>query len=130
MEYLFVYGTLKQGYSHPMSNFLNHHSEFLGCGYFQGKLYMVAHYPGAVLSDNPEDKVHGHVFMLKSDSEDAFRVLDDYEGIDPSSTEQDFYKRVVLKVYMDALGSIDAWVYIYNLPTDDLVLIPSGRFIK
>ncbi|MBU3821620.1 gamma-glutamylcyclotransferase [Flavobacteriaceae bacterium XHP0103] len=130
MQYLFVYGTLKKGYKHPMASFLNHHSEFLGRGFFQGQLYMVAHYPGAVLSEKPEDKVHGHVFKLLNNEDEVFKTLDAYEGIDPKSADPDLYRRELVKVHMETLGTINAWVYIYNLPTDNLTLIPSGKFIK
>lgn len=128
-DYLFVYGTLMHGYKHEMADFLNQHAEFYGEAYFNGKLYKVANFPGAVLSNLPEDKVYGHVFKLKN-TDPLLSVLDAYEGIDAASKEPDLYKRLKVRVYFENANALDVWVYVYNLSTDNLALIPSGRFIK
>jgi len=129
MDYLFVYGTLMRGYNHEMAHFLNNHSEFVGNAYFNGRLYEVAGFPGAVLSNNTSEKVYGQVFML-NDAEKVFRVLDVYEGIENTGLEPDLYKRLKVKTYLDVSEAMDVWVYIYNLPTQDLRLIPSGKYLE
>ena len=59
---LFVYGTLMRGFDHPMAKLLAANADFLGDATCRGKLYLVRHYPGLVLSDEANDIVHGELF--------------------------------------------------------------------
>ncbi|GAA3585413.1 gamma-glutamylcyclotransferase [Snuella lapsa] len=129
ISYLFVYGTLLKGCDNEMSQFLAEHSHFVEKGFFYGKLYEVDGYPGAILSTNPVDKVYGSVYKVL-DAEMVFKSLDDYEGIDISVSERDLYKRLRVKVYMESGVSLQTWVYIYNLSTLGLQLIPSGKYLQ
>ena len=52
---LFVYGTLMRGFDHPMARLLSANADFLGEATCRGRLYLVKHYPGLVLSDDPAD---------------------------------------------------------------------------
>ena len=63
---LFVYGTLMRGFDHPMAKLLSANADFIGEASCRGKLYLVKHYPGLVLSDDPADIVHGELFRLRS----------------------------------------------------------------
>ncbi len=49
-DHLFVYGTLLSGVGHSMHRVLARHAELVGEGFFNGRLYRVGHYPGAVPS--------------------------------------------------------------------------------
>ena len=60
---LFVYGTLMRGFDHPMARLLAGHAEFLGEATCRGRLVLVKHYPGLLLSDAPADIVHGELFL-------------------------------------------------------------------
>ena len=40
--YLFVYGSLLKGQNNKMADLLRIHSEFLGDGFFNGKLFLVS----------------------------------------------------------------------------------------
>ena len=126
-NYLFVYGTLMQESKNEMSQFLATHSQFIDYGYLIGKLYKVADFPGAVLSNNIDEKVFGAVYELK-DSYKVFKVLDVYEGIDKTSLEPDLYKRLLINVFLENNTTLNCWVYIYNFPVDSLKHIPSGRY--
>ena len=66
LDRLFVYGTLMRGYDHPMSRLLSDSAEYLGEAQCRGRLYLLKHYPGLVMSDLPSDIVHGELFRLKS----------------------------------------------------------------
>ena len=79
MDYLFVYGTLRKDYNHPMSKFLNAHSEWVDKGFFYGLLYDIGEYPGAIIDISNTKKVFGEIFQIK-DTETLFKKLDTYEG--------------------------------------------------
>src|SRR5215467_7987983 len=76
---LFVYGTLMRGYVHPMARLLSANADFLGEAKCRGRLYLVKHYPGFVLSDDPADIVHGELYRLRA-VEDLLREFDMYEA--------------------------------------------------
>src|SRR3954449_8959274 len=63
--HLFVYGTLMRGFDHPMAKLLSASAEFCGDAHCQGRLYLVKHYPGLVLSDDASDVVFGELFSLR-----------------------------------------------------------------
>lgn len=128
-EYLFVYGTLLKDFESYMSKFLEKHSEFIGTGYFDGKLYEISWYPGAVLSTVSTEKVYGHIFKILNNKK-TFQVLDDYEGIGQTTKHPNEYKRVLIDAYLDSKETIKTWVYIYNNSTENLKLIPSGNYLK
>ena len=63
-DLLFVYGTLQsQGAAHHL---LVGQATFLGSAWLQGRLYEVGGYPGAVLSDNPRERIHGELYRMAS----------------------------------------------------------------
>jgi gamma-glutamylcyclotransferase (GGCT)/AIG2-like uncharacterized protein YtfP len=126
---LFVYGTLMRGYVHPMARLLSANADFLGEAFCRGKLYMVKHYPGLVLSDDRADIVHGELYRLR-DPEALLREFDMYEACGEGFPEPTQYVRGMLPVTV-ADGSVgEAWTYIYNWPVADLTWIESGRFLK
>ncbi|MBJ6368760.1 gamma-glutamylcyclotransferase family protein [Snuella sedimenti] len=127
-NYLFVYGTLLKGFNNEMSHFLAEHSQFVEKGFFNGELYEVAGYPGAILSEKPTDKVYGSVYKVL-DADLVFKALDTYEGIDVNAPELDLYKRLKVKAYMDSGLSLQTWVYIYNRPITSLQKISSGSYL-
>ena len=127
-EYLFVYGTLLKDFESYMSKFLDKNSEFIGTGYFNGKLYEISWYPGAVLSNIPTEKVYGHLFKILN-KEKTFKILDDYEGIVDTAEHSNEYIRVLIDAYLDSNKAIKTWVYIYNRSTENLRLIQSGNYL-
>jgi gamma-glutamylcyclotransferase (GGCT)/AIG2-like uncharacterized protein YtfP len=128
-QYLFVYGTLLKDFDSYMSKFLNRNAEFIGTGYFNGRLYEISWYPGAVLSDVTTEKVFGHLFKIHNE-EKTLQILDDYEGIGTTAEHPNEYKRELIKAYLDINDTINTWVYVYNLPTTHLKLITSGNYLK
>jgi gamma-glutamylcyclotransferase (GGCT)/AIG2-like uncharacterized protein YtfP len=123
---LFVYGTLMRFSSRPMARKLRERGVYAGEASYNGRLYLVADYPGIVPSGNPDEQVFGEVFIVNDP--DLMQALDRYEGCGPGAREPLPYRRVVQKVRMADGAVVDAWVYVYNRPVDDLALITSGRF--
>jgi gamma-glutamylcyclotransferase (GGCT)/AIG2-like uncharacterized protein YtfP len=125
--YFFVYGTLRQSKRSAMSHWLAKNGRCIGGARFQGKLFMVAHYPGAVDSDAHNAWVHGEVYELPNQAS-IWQYVDDYEGCGPQSAQPPLYRRERKTVILQDGTPVDAWVYLYNRPTDGLPEIPSGEF--
>ena len=127
-DLLFVYGTLMRGYVHPMAKLLSANADFLGEASCRGKLYMVKHYPGLVLSDDATDIVHGELYRLRA-PEDLLREFDMYEACGEGFPEPTQYVRQMLQVAHADGSESEAWTYLYNWPVAKLKLIESGRFL-
>ena len=125
---LFVYGTLMRGFDHPMARLLAANADFLGTAACRGRLYLVRHYPGLVLSDDPADIVHGELFALR-EVDALLRELDMYEACGEGFAAPTEYIRQMLPVTRADSSAEEAWTYIYNWPVTELPLIASGRFL-
>ena len=124
-DYLFVYGTLMQG-QHPMHDVLSEHSQFIGHGWITAQLYQIRDYPGVILSDEPEDKVFGELYLLTNPA--VLQQLDDYEECSAAFAEPHEYRREQIPVSISSTASYSAWVYLYNHPIERYHRIRSGRF--
>ena len=126
---LFVYGTLMRGFDHPMARLLAQHADFLGEASCRGRLVLVKHYPGLLLSDAPSDLVYGELFQLRAGDE-LLRELDMYEACGEGFPEPTEYLRRLIDVTLADGTAGKAWTYIYNWPVTDLPIIESGRFLE
>jgi gamma-glutamylcyclotransferase (GGCT)/AIG2-like uncharacterized protein YtfP len=126
-EYLFVYGTLGRNVGHEMHHSLVCHAEYAGEAWFNGRLYRVAQYPGAVPSSDPGDKVHGELYRLR-DAAALFGELDAYEGCGPDDSAPTLYVRKTATIHRPGREAVPAWIYLYNRDVSKLARIASGRF--
>ena len=142
---LFVYGTLMRGFDHPMARLLSANADFLGEARCRGRLYLIKHYPGLVLSDDADDIVHGELCRMRAPNE-LLREFDMYEACGEGFVQPTEYFRTMLKVALTGGGAIgtssaassatstdswiEAWTYVYNWPVDGLPRIASGRFLE
>ena len=126
---LFVYGTLMRGYVHPMAKLLSANAEFLGEASCRGRLYMVKHYPGLVLSNEPAEIVHGELYRLR-EAEVMLREFDMYEACGEGYPEPTEYLRRLIEVRLADGTTEQAWTYVYNWPVTGLPRIDSGRFLE
>ena len=127
-DHLFVYGTLMRGFDHPMAQLLSRGADFLGEARCRGRLYLIKHYPGLVLSNDADDVVFGELFQLRRPAE-LLRELDMYEACGEGFKEPTEYIRQMLPVTRD-VGTSEVWTYIYNWPVAGLPRIASGRFME
>ncbi len=99
-HYLFVYGTLKRGYSR---HWILDGFPFLGRAKAKGfVLYDLGPYPAMV----PEDGlVYGEVYEV---SEEVLQALDWVEGVPV------LYRRELIEVVFEDGTPLKAWAYIYN----------------
>ncbi len=109
-EYLFVYGTLKRDFNHPMHKILEKYALFAGEGFVYGKLYKISWYPGLKLSLHKKDKVYGEVYLLKNPKK-VFEILDRYEEC-VSVNRFGEYKRIKTLSYVEN-RKVKVWVYEY-----------------
>src|SRR3977135_4278224 len=93
-DQLFVYGTLMRGFDPPMAKLLSRSAEFMGEARCRGRLYLVKHYPGLVLSDDASDVVFGELVRLRR-PEQTFATLDEYEGCGPSVASPQYLRQVL-----------------------------------
>ena len=127
--YLFVYGTLMRASQHEMSQLLKQHSTFISPAYLIARLYQIHHYPGAVLSDNPDDKVFGELYDISANRW-LLQRLDDYEECSAAFTKPHEYSRTQVQIYMTEKHFNTAWTYLYNYPVRAEQQILSGDFFK
>jgi gamma-glutamylcyclotransferase (GGCT)/AIG2-like uncharacterized protein YtfP len=126
---LFVYGTLMRGFDHPMARLLSAHADFVGEARCRGRLYLVRHYPGLVLADEPADIVHGEVYRLRAPDQ-LLREFDMYEACGEDFAPPTEYLRQMLQVTLADGAASEAWTYVYNWPVEGLPRIVSGRFLE
>jgi pyruvate carboxylase len=125
-NYLFVYGTLKRTYKHAMHERMRTFVSYVGEGTCQGELFRIDWYPGMVSSDDEADKVIGEVYEILEEKP-LFKLLDKYEGYFANSESSSDYLRRKVNVKHGS-QTVQAWAYLYNLPTNDLEKITSGIF--
>lgn len=126
---LFVYGTLRSDFDHPMAALLKSASSFLGQGYFYGLLYDLGPYPAAVASEDKESMVKGDIYAL-NEEENLLRVMDKYEGVGEGQEGVLEYKREKVKSYLYQGGEYWSWAYLYNGYTDHLLPIAGGDYLQ
>src|SRR5437899_5290029 len=126
---LFVYGTLMRGFDHPMAQLLSRSADFIGEARCQGRLYLVKHYPGLVLSHDPAEVVFGELYRLHQPHE-LLREFDMYEACGEGFAAPTQYIRQMLQGTSDGQAADQAWTYVYNWPVAGLPRIASGRFME
>jgi len=126
---IFVYGTLRRDANSEMHQLLTKYAEFVSDATYQGKLYKVDDYPGAVPSDNPNDVVQGEVYLLHQ-ADAVLPFLDQYEEFGPEFPEPNEYIRLKQSIALKNGCPITAWVYVYNRSVENLELIKSANFIQ
>jgi gamma-glutamylcyclotransferase (GGCT)/AIG2-like uncharacterized protein YtfP len=126
---LFVYGTLMRDFDHPMARMLSRNADFLGPARCRGRLYLVKHYAGLVLSGDEGDVVQGEVYRLHQ-PEALIAEFDMYEACGEGFPEPTQYIRQMLPLTLAGGATIEAWTYIYNWPVTELKRIASGRFME
>lgn len=123
--YLFVYGTLLDT-QNEFGAYLNQSCRFYAEGRFQGMLYDIGEYPGAVRGS--ESYVYGKVFLV-NDPNNVLKLLDEYEGFGPDELQPNLFVRELVPVETDK-GMVECWTYLYNHPVDGLSMIGSGKYYR
>jgi len=126
-NYLFVYGTLLDA-DNEFAIYLNNNCSFYAKGKFKGRLYDIDEYPGAIADRNSTTYVYGSIFLIHNPIP-VLKQLDVYEGFGDDQQQPNLFIRELMAI--ETVDSyIDCWVYLYNLPVEELVLIESGDYLK
>jgi gamma-glutamylcyclotransferase (GGCT)/AIG2-like uncharacterized protein YtfP len=129
VQYLFVYGLLRQGSVHPIADWLNRCAVYEGPASIQGRLYRIHAYPGAVMSSRRTDHITGSVYRLIRPTQ-TLAKLDNFEGCGKQSSQPFEFRRTTVNVLLDNGRKLRAWAYVYNLPVRGLPKISSGDFMR
>lgn len=111
-----------------MSEWLGHHAEWLGTARFQGLLYDIGAYPGAVKSRNKNAKVIGDIYRMAQPHQ-VLATLDDYEECAPNHPRPHEYVRTIETIELTEGSQTQAWIYLYNRPVDGLKTIVNGDYL-
>ncbi len=129
-EYLFVYGTLRQGAGHPMHRLLLSHAGLVGRARYRGRLFDLGSYPAALPDDSGQWKIAGELYRIHAPGP-LLAQLDRYEGCAPESPKPHDYHRERQEVTLEDGSSVKAWIYLFTqpLPAEGASIIPSGDYL-
>lgn len=128
-RYLFVYGSLRRNFNHPMHDWLARYARWMGNATFGGTLFSLGAYPAAVPSARPAERVKGEVYEVL-DAGPLFAKLDDYEDFLPENPAASLYLRQIHEIELKNEQRVQAWVYVYNRPVVGLPWVASGDWAK
>jgi gamma-glutamylcyclotransferase (GGCT)/AIG2-like uncharacterized protein YtfP len=128
-NFLFVYGTLRYGNENATRQLLARSADFVDYATYQGKLFLVDEYPGAIASEHPNDMVQGEVYKLYC-PDVLLPILDRYEECGAGFIQPTEYRRKLQPVQLRTREILSVWVYLYNKSTIPLQEIPTGDFLK
>lgn len=127
--HLFVYGSLRRGFQHPVFDYIKNHFTFVADGIAKGRLYDLGTYPAAIPA--ADGHLVGELFVANSedDFDWAISQLDDYEGLNPEAGETSLYRREQVEIMHNGNRSV-AWVYWFNGSVEGKSVIESGDVME
>lgn len=128
-EFLFAYGTLRKGCAVNAYRILNRYCDYFAEGVLNGQLFEVDGYPGVVATGHVAETVVGELYVVNS-KEKLLAALDEYEECTDNFPQPHEYMRQRLPIKLADGDVVQAWVYVYNRPTDALKRIDSGDYLK
>ena len=124
--YIFVYGTLKRGFTLPMASKMHQHADYICEAQVPGEMHLVKwhfDYPAGLYLDDASTFIHGEIFKIKESSVAPLLVaLDEYEGPE--------YDRLLLDIKGNDGNNYQCWFYSFNEVPTLFPLIESGKFKK
>lgn len=131
--YLFVYGTLMSTASGGLGGGererLAKTATLVAPAAFQGRLFDLGNYPGAIDTPDGEAAVAGEVWKFKAKEPD-FAWLDDYEGVDPETGAGSEYVRTRREVTLPDGQKLEAWIYLCTIDVSAHQRVESGSWLK
>lgn len=112
---VFVYGTLRRGFSNRGRDILDLHGELLAQASVAGRLFDLGDFPAMVEPETRKDRVSGEVYRLTKNPERALERLDRYEGARGANPLP--YERRDVEAELADGTEARAWAYIW---TDDV----------
>jgi len=125
---LFVYGTLRPCFGHPLGRELRKQAIDRGIGTVAGRLFDCGDYPAAVPDPMNRDVIQGELYELDT-GHGLWAELDEYEDYRPQSVSQSLFERVQV-VAFDAKGiRCNAEIYWYRASISGLDQIEGGDYL-
>ena len=124
LRHVFVYGTLRQGDDNDITQ-RTPAPLWVGRATIAGKMYHLGAYPGVLLDETTNSRVHGEVYAIEPALE---RELDELEEVYPQQSEEYFKREIAVEVAGQRLMCIVYEVnprYVVNCPQ-----IASGDWIR
>lgn len=122
---LFVYGSLRPGFSGEMARWLASVADFAGAAIASGALYRIGYYPGFV--PDADGIVTGELYRLP-DPDGILAILDEHEECAAHFPAPHELAREWIEV-RSAAGAVCAWTYVYARDVAGLERIASGDFL-
>ena len=122
--YIFVYGTLMQGFTNPFAKKIQQNGTGRGKASFAGALYDLGNYPGAVYQPQSPYRVHGEVWEL-NDFQKTIVALDRYEGIQVHNPE--YVRQPIAVIFEDGTNGF-CWTYLFCQSVESCIFIPHGDY--
>lgn len=128
-DHLFVYGTLRREYGHPLYPLMMANGSSLGRATARGTLLAVSYYPALVRRGSGDGVVVGELIRLHS-PDMILERFDRYEHISADDPLPHPYIRAVIPVHRSSGEWVQAWTYFWNLPVEGIEVIESGEYIE
>jgi gamma-glutamylcyclotransferase (GGCT)/AIG2-like uncharacterized protein YtfP len=124
LDGLFVYGTLLRGEMRaPL--IAEDQIDAVLITRAPGQLLKIADYPGMVLANAPDQWVEGEYLRVKNIIP-LLNSLDSVEGFVNFGSPQSLFRRAIITVDVGEPQLRRVWTYLYNNPSEEHSLIPSG----
>jgi gamma-glutamylcyclotransferase (GGCT)/AIG2-like uncharacterized protein YtfP len=123
---LFVYGTLLDA-DNKYGVYLRDNSSFFSSARIRGKLFDIGEYPGVVLFPEEDDFVFGIILQM-DEPETILALIDIYEGYGHDQPQPNEFIRVLTQAETES-GLVDCWIYVYNMPYQNVPQIASGNYL-
>ena len=128
-EYLFVYGTLRRDFRHPLQALMEKYARHAGTAHYAGRLFDLGEYPGVVPAPGARARVVGDLYLVTS-AQHLFPVLDRYEGCTDEGDHPAEYRREQQMVRLADERDCPAWIYLWNAAPPEGQIIPSGDYLQ
>ncbi|HEY2932078.1 MAG TPA: gamma-glutamylcyclotransferase family protein [Acidobacteriota bacterium] len=112
MDYLFTYGTLRQGHATgPIAGVVRKLKK-IGKGWVRGKLYDLGEFPGAVLNEAARSRIAGEVYEITDPN--IWETLNSYEGYDPADPSGSLFVLQKCPAELEDGQSLECRIYVFN----------------
>lgn len=128
-NFLFVYGTLRQAFKHPLHTVIVDCCEFVGLASTCAQLYELGGYPGLIESLDSSDQVFGELYAIHNQQR-LFAELDNYEQCSQFYSLPHEYIRKKLMIHCHGQCALEAWVYVYNYDVSHSDRLHSGDYLS
>lgn len=126
VQYLFVYGSLRSGFSSSAYNYISKYFSLIGLAKTKGLLYDMGEFPVAVSTED-DLFILGELYKINNVEafDFVFAQIDDYEGVTVEENLTPMYFKTTTAVLFEG-QTIEAWVYWFNGNVDGKLVIKSG----